>query len=82
MGALNALAEVMWRDTPAPSVIPMYDGGLQVEWHAPGVDIELTVTADGERRVWIAEAPSREIDDVFRSTVEDLRKQLGALTRT
>jgi hypothetical protein len=81
LAALNALVEVMWPDSPAPSVVPMYDGGLQLEWHAPELDIELTSAPDGMRQVWIAAASGLEIDNDFRYVVEDLRKHIGTLTR-
>lgn len=81
LAALNALLEVMWPDSPAPSVVPMYDGGLQLEWHAPGLDIELTSAPDGTRQVWIAATSGLEIDNDFRYVVEDLRKHIGTLTR-
>jgi hypothetical protein len=81
LASLRALFEVMWQDSPAPAIIPMYDGGLQLEWHGQGLDVELSVAPAGDRHVWIAEASGREIDDEFRSVVEDLRKHLGALGR-
>ncbi len=80
LAALNALVEVMWPDSPAPSLVPMYDGGLQLEWHAPGLDIELTSAPDGTRHVWIAAASGLEIDNDFRYVVEDFRKHIGTLT--
>lgn len=79
VAALRALFEVMWHDTPAPAVVPMYDGGLQLEWHGCGVDIELTVGPRGERHVWIGEESGLVIDAEFRQAVEDVRKRLGIL---
>lgn len=79
--ALDAIMDVMWFETPTPAVVPMYDGGLQLEWHAPDVDIELTVTPTGDRHVWIQAASGLEIDEPFRAAAEDLRKHLGALSR-
>lgn len=79
--ALDAILHVMWFETPTPAVVPMYDGGLQLEWHAPGVDIELTVAPTGDRQVWIEAASGLEIDGPFRAAAEDLRKHLGALSR-
>jgi hypothetical protein len=81
LAALNGLFEVMWPDSPAPSVVPMYDGGVQLEWHGPGLDIELTAAPDGSRQVWIGAASGLEIEDDFRLVVEDLRKHVGTLTR-
>jgi hypothetical protein len=79
--ALDAMRTVMWFETPTPSVVPMYDGGLQLEWHAEDVDIEVTVMPSGERRVWIEVASGLEIDEPFRTAAEELRKLLGSLRR-
>lgn len=79
--ALDAIRRVMWFETPTPAVVPTYDGGLQLEWHAEDLDIELTVMPAGERHVWIEAASGLEIDEPFRAAANDLRKHLGALSR-
>jgi hypothetical protein len=33
--------------TPAPAVVPLVDGGIQLEWHVAGVDVEVSATPDG-----------------------------------
>lgn len=81
LALFRGLLEVMWPDSPAPSVVPMYDGGIQAEWHTAGLDIELSVGPDGSRHVWLAAGSGLEIDDDFRYVVEDLRKHIGTLTR-
>jgi hypothetical protein len=40
-GALTLLQQVMRSDTPAPSVVPTSRGGVQLEWHTNGIDMEL-----------------------------------------
>jgi len=32
--------------SPAPSVVPLGDGGLQLEWHRKQQDLEITFAAD------------------------------------
>ena len=44
--ALMVLVEVMENDAPAPSVVPLSDGGIQVEWHQRGRNIEIEFPAD------------------------------------
>jgi hypothetical protein len=39
--ALTLLQQVMRSDTPAPSVVPTSRGGVQLEWHTKGIDMEL-----------------------------------------
>lgn len=43
--ALMVLVEVMDNDAPAPSVVPLSDGGIQVEWHRHGHNLEIEFPA-------------------------------------
>ncbi len=44
LSAFNVLVNSMHDETPAPSLIPLSAGGLQIEWHQHGIDIEVEVT--------------------------------------
>jgi hypothetical protein len=44
--ALFVLVEVMDNNAPAPSVVPLRDGGIQVEWHRRGRNLEIEFPAD------------------------------------
>lgn len=39
--ALDALSEILEAHSPAPAVVPTSDGGLQLEWHRNGIDLEI-----------------------------------------
>jgi hypothetical protein len=39
--ALEFLCDAIQDDTPAPSVVPTSHGGIQIEWHTQGIDIEV-----------------------------------------
>lgn len=41
--ALHLLESAARDDAPAPIVVPTSDGGVQLEWHAWGLDVELEV---------------------------------------
>jgi hypothetical protein len=41
----SMLHSVMKPTTPAPSIVPISGGGLQIEWHTNGLDIEVAVFA-------------------------------------
>lgn len=41
-----ALADI--RDPVLPFIVPLPDGGVQVEWHRAGADFEIAFYADGE----------------------------------
>ncbi len=39
--ALDVIFAVMRDNTPAPSVVPTSRGGVQIEWHTRGIDLEV-----------------------------------------
>ncbi|MBI4905956.1 MAG: hypothetical protein HY820_20140 [Acidobacteria bacterium] len=41
--AVCLLAEFLDEETPTPSVVPTVRGGIQIEWHTKGFDIEIYV---------------------------------------
>ncbi len=47
LAGLDLLAETMPPNAPAPSVLPMSRGGVQLEWHERGVDLEVSIDPDG-----------------------------------
>src|SRR5438105_15964849 len=46
--ALNLLLDLMPPTAPAPQIIPLADGGVQLEWHMGGIDLEVALRASGE----------------------------------
>jgi hypothetical protein len=75
---LVILEETMARDTIAPTVVPVSDGGLQLEWHCAGVDLEVYIERDGQVSAWCREG-SREWEEDFYSRSR-LKKELSLLT--
>lgn len=70
---VRVLAEVMTERTPFPQYFPLPDGGLQVEWHADGHDIEIEADARGAVYV-LATQPESEmarVDAQLDSTAAD-----------
>lgn len=43
VGALELLTEIMQDDTSTPTVVPTCRGGVQLEWHTRGIDLEIEV---------------------------------------
>jgi hypothetical protein len=41
VSAIHPLAGAMDRETPAPSIVPMNNGTVQIEWHRSGIDLEV-----------------------------------------
>jgi len=51
-GAVHSAFEILWAiaddpQLPQPSIVPTSAGGLQIEWHRPGVDLELEIAPNG-----------------------------------
>jgi hypothetical protein len=49
--AIELLRSIVQLDTPQPVIVPTNRGGIQIEWHTRGIDLEIEITADGEVRV-------------------------------
>ncbi len=45
--ALELLTAVMTNDTPGPSIVPTPPGGIQLEWHRSGIDLEIEIHTEG-----------------------------------
>lgn len=41
--AFRVLAEVMVEHSPRPQIVPTSDGGVQLEWHQNGIDLEVEI---------------------------------------
>lgn len=59
--AAKFLAKVAFPGIAAPSITPLAEGGLQVEWHRGGLDIEVAFS-DDEPGVYIVDREGGEIE--------------------
>lgn len=55
--AVDAAIRIRAAVATEPSFVPMSNGGVQVEWHRQGFDIELEVSPDGTLQCDSADAP-------------------------
>lgn len=44
--SLRVLSRIMQADSPTPSIVPLGDGGIQIEWHRKQQDLEIVFAAD------------------------------------
>jgi hypothetical protein len=54
--ALSVLNSIMKPRTPPPHVAPSSVGGLHVEWHEKGIDLELHIIAPYDCDVWFSDS--------------------------
>jgi hypothetical protein len=40
--AMDSMNRLLGPESPAPRVVPLSNGGLQLEWHRKGIDLEIT----------------------------------------
>ncbi|QLC25667.1 hypothetical protein HFP57_12000 [Parasphingopyxis algicola] len=79
--ARSILDSVMSAETPPPSIVPMSGGGLQLEWHIGGFDIELAIFAPFEAELSVEYPDEREPleDERLTSSFDDLSEVLQEL---
>jgi hypothetical protein len=58
--ALTVLDLALFPDSPAPSIVPTRSGGLQLEWHRSGKDLEIEISPDGSIDVFGEDAETGE----------------------
>jgi hypothetical protein len=46
--AMNLMNTLLAPSSPAPRVVPLSSGGLQLEWHRKGIDLEIVFDRDEE----------------------------------
>lgn len=70
---LTILVEILDGRAPPPSVVPAWEGGLQVEWHRNGVDLEIEVSPSGNIEYFFA-SPDEEREGMAWEEIERLTK--------
>jgi hypothetical protein len=62
--AIELLRRIVQHDTQKPAVVPMNRGGIQIEWHTRGVDLEIEITPHGDLRL-LYENPQENAEEEF-----------------
>lgn len=60
MGALAFLVQNALHDMPAPHIVPMSNGGIQIEWHRVGIEIEISFEPSEAPKFWCLDANGAE----------------------
>jgi hypothetical protein len=75
--ALAFLADVLADDTELPWVVPLPSGGVQLEWHKPGLDVEVIIDDDDSSVLLIEDEVERELSLV--DSIGPLRRLMRRL---
>lgn len=80
--ALDLLVRIMQDDTPAPTVVPTNRGGVQLEWHTRGIDLEIETLSLHRRHVSFEDsATNYEWEGEIASNLTPLVDCIGRLSR-
>jgi hypothetical protein len=80
--ASEILNAVMLMNTPAPSVLPTPPGGVQLEWHERGIDLEVEVTPRLQVLMVFEDEETETSDERdVTAALHVLRDHLAELTR-
>src|SRR5439155_16652961 len=53
--AIRLLFEIVQANTPKPEVVPTTTGGVQIEWHIRGIDLEIKIISQEKLNVCFEE---------------------------
>ena len=83
--AIQVMNEIMAERTPLPTIVPTADGGVQLEWHLAGIDLEVEVSSEGILSVLYEDAADQqpweeEFAFIPGLKVRDLKERLQTIT--
>ena len=78
--ALRLMLQFMSDDRQFPAIVPTNTGGLQLEWHRRGVDLELRIEPNGRASYFFEDLGSGESDErVVNSNLMGLHGHLSTV---
>lgn len=78
--ALRLLFGLSKSTLPPPEVVPMSAGGVQLEWHQSGVDLEISVGSAGEISCYYRDGCGNEAEGDLRSNLLEVRNGIEVLS--
>jgi hypothetical protein len=74
IAALRLLWEAMPRGGPVPSIVPSSRGGVQLEWHTRGIELEVSFEPEGSYYVYFEDLRTQSVRET------ELDSDLGLVT--
>jgi len=79
--ASSLLQSIMDEDTPLPSIVPTTPGGVQVEWHCDGIDLEIEIESTSRINVYFEDARTGvSWEEAFTSDLHKLSTVVSMLS--
>jgi hypothetical protein len=66
---IELLHRIVQHNTLKPAVVPTNRGGIQIEWHTQGVDLEIEITPHGRIRL-LYDNPQENIEEEFELGID------------
>jgi hypothetical protein len=80
--AIGVLSQVMLPRTPVPQVVPSSVGGVQIEWHTGGIDLEFHIIAPYECELWFDDnRAGNAVSKILTNDLSELQSAVRVLTR-
>jgi hypothetical protein len=77
--ALEILHSIMRPRTPVPQIVPSSVGGVQLEWHQHGIDLELHITAPYEFEMWFRDHNNPNLPPISVELTSDFAPLKGPI---
>jgi hypothetical protein len=76
VAAAGLLSRTMKDDTPLPAIVPLSTGGLQIEWHEAGIDLEVEIESPSHFALY---GRDRQTGEEWDETVGESGGRLGQI---
>ena len=82
MAAVDLILSVMGADVPIPAVVPTSRGGVQLEWHCGGMDLEIVVESPSRFRIAFEDEQANEqIESELTSDLRPLARLIDRISK-
>jgi hypothetical protein len=75
--ALAVLSRILRGESSAPTLVPLSEGGVQIEWHGDGEELEIRIGANGEISAFRFDEKVGRGEEIDQVTLLDLSRLLA-----
>ena len=75
--AREVLSQILRDQSSAPALVPLSEGGVQIEWHGDGEELEVRIGATGEISAFRFDERAGRGEEIDQVTVSDLSRLLA-----
>jgi hypothetical protein len=71
------LSQILRGESSAPALVPLSEGGVQIEWHGDGEELEIRIGAIGEISAFRFDERAGRGEEIDQVTLSDLSRLLA-----